>query len=69
MFGAQWHGTDGRVLFAAFQEEQLKTVKIYYKEGAAGAGTVPYLPFLLVVVAALLGTTVLVVSSTGGLGA
>lgn len=40
----------------------------YYKPADGAGGTVPYLPFLIAVVLALLGTTVLVVQKTGGAG-
>lgn len=45
------------------EEEQVKNIKTYYKPDNAG-GSVPYLPFLVGVVVAMLLTTVVVVSST-----
>lgn len=41
----------------------VKTVKTYYKPDDAG-GSVPYLPFLVGVVVAMLATTVVVVLQT-----
>jgi hypothetical protein len=46
------------------EEEQVKNIKTYYKEGGEAAGTVPYLPFLVGVVLAMLATTVAVVAQT-----
>ncbi|GLI59614.1 hypothetical protein VaNZ11_001546 [Volvox africanus] len=45
------------------EEEQVKTVKTYYKPDDAG-GNVPYLGLLVAVVVAMLATTVLVVIQT-----
>lgn len=45
------------------EEEQVKTIKVHYKPDDA-AGTVPYLPFLIGVVVAMLGTTIAVVAQT-----
>ncbi|KXZ44719.1 hypothetical protein GPECTOR_63g45 [Gonium pectorale] len=45
------------------EEEQVKTVKTYYKPEDAG-GTVPYLGVLVGIVVAMLATTVLVVVQT-----
>jgi hypothetical protein len=45
------------------EEEQVKTIKTYYKPEEAN-GTVPYLPFLVGVVVAMLGATVAVVAAT-----
>jgi hypothetical protein len=47
------------------EEEQVKNIKTYYKEGADSAGTVPYLPLLVGIVVAMLATTVAVVAKTG----
>eukprot|EP00877_Chromochloris_zofingiensis_P009006 jgi/Chrzof1/4359/Cz14g10080.t1 len=44
------------------EEEQVKNIKTYYKPGESAA--VPYLPFLVGVVVAMLGVTVLVVLQT-----
>jgi hypothetical protein len=44
------------------EEEQVKNIKTYYKPGEAAA--VPYLPFLVSVVVAMLAATVVVVSKT-----
>lgn len=44
------------------EEEQVKNIKTYYKPGEAAA--VPYLPFLVGVVVAMLAATVVVVSKT-----
>jgi hypothetical protein len=45
------------------EEEQVK-LPAYYKTGDSAGGTVPYLPFLIGVVVAMLGATVAVVAST-----
>lgn len=45
------------------EEDQVKNIKTYYKPTEA-AGTVPYLPFLVGVIVAMLATTVLVVVKT-----
>ncbi|KAI8462934.1 MAG: hypothetical protein J3K34DRAFT_445794 [Monoraphidium minutum] len=46
------------------EEEQVKNIKTYYKEGGDAAGTVPFLPVLVGIVLAMLATTVLVVAQT-----
>lgn len=45
------------------EEEQVKNIKAYYKPEEA-AGTVPFLPFLVAVVVAMLGATAAVVAQT-----
>lgn len=46
------------------EEEQVKNIKVYYKEGSDAGGTVPYFPLLVGVLVAMLGTTAAVVAQT-----
>lgn len=51
------------VVLQQVEEEQPKNIKPFYKPGEAAA--VPFLPFLVGVVVAMLAATVVVVAKTG----